>query len=88
VVRVQEDPEFGREYRARFVKPRREHANTIFARAIERGEIAPATDVETALDLLYGPFYHRLLHGHAPVDDHFTRAIVDYVVAATARPLT
>jgi len=30
-----------------------------------------------ALDLIYGPLYHRLLHGHAPLDDAFARDAVD-----------
>ena len=43
-------------------------------------------DVELALDLLYGPLYHRLLHGHAPLNDRFLRDLVDTVLAGlTAR---
>ena len=49
----------------------------MFARAIARGEIPAGTDVEVAIDLLWGPFYHRLLHGHAPLDDRFARRAVD-----------
>ena len=44
------------------------------------------TDVEAALDLLYGPIYHRILHGHAPLTDRFARTVVDYVVAGVCRP--
>jgi Tetracyclin repressor-like, C-terminal domain len=51
-----------------------------------RGEIPPDTDVEVALDLLYGSFYHRMLHGHAKLTDRFTRTVVDYVTAALERP--
>ena len=85
VSRAQTDPRFADEYRARFVHPRRDQARVIFGRAIERGEIPPDTDIEVALDLLYGPFYHRLLHGHARLTDSFTRAVVDHVVAGVSR---
>jgi AcrR family transcriptional regulator len=78
---VQRDAEFAEVYQDRFVSPRRERARAIFARAIERGEVAPKTDVEAAIDVLYGPIYHRILHGHAPLTDQFTRSVVDYVVA-------
>jgi AcrR family transcriptional regulator len=71
------DPAFAREYRARFVEPRRDRARAIFRRAIERGEIPASTNVEVALDLLYGPVYHRLLHGHAPLSDRFVRDVID-----------
>jgi len=74
---AQTDPEFGRQYRARFVEPRRDQARAIFRRAIERGEIPATTKIEVALDLLYGPVYHRLLHGHAPLNDRFVRDIID-----------
>ena len=82
---AQSDPRFAEVYRARFLQPRRDPARVIFNRAIERGEIPADTDIEIALDLLYGPFYHRVLHGHAQLTDRFTRAIVEHVVTAVAR---
>ena len=76
----QTDPVFAAEYRQRFVEPRRDQGREIFRRAIERGEVPPGTKVEVALDLLYGPIYHRLLHGHAPLNDRFVRDVVDTVL--------
>jgi AcrR family transcriptional regulator len=83
---AQSDPVFAREYRARFVQPRREPARVILGRAVERGEILADFDLDSILDLLYGPFYLRLLNGHAPLNDRFASTVVDYVVAAVARP--
>jgi AcrR family transcriptional regulator len=74
---VQTDPVFAAEYRHRVVEPRRDQARAIFGRAIERGEIAPETKIEVAIDLLYGPLYHRLLHGHALLGDRFTQEVID-----------
>jgi AcrR family transcriptional regulator len=86
IAKAQTDPAFGEQYRARFVEPRRDEARAIFARAIDRGEIPAGTNVEVGLDLLYGPLYHRLLHGHAPLDDGFVRDVVDTTLAGlTAR---
>jgi AcrR family transcriptional regulator len=84
ITEAQTDPEFASEYRARFVEPRREPARALFARAIERGEIPADTKVEVALDLIYGPIYHRLLHGHAPLTDRFVQAVVDSALASFA----
>jgi AcrR family transcriptional regulator len=84
VARAQIDPDFAREYRKHFVGRRREDGRRVFQRAVERGEIPRDTDVEAALDLLYGPFYHRLLHGHAAVTDRFTRTIINYVATAVS----
>lgn len=77
------DATFGEVYRERYVEPRRAQARTIFTRAIARGEIGVGTDVEAAIDLLYGSLYHRLLHGHAPLSPEF----VAYVVGVVARGL-
>ena len=82
---AQTDPVFAAEYRERFVEPRRQQARDIFRRAIERGEIPPDTKVEVALDLLYGPLYHRLLHGHAPLNDRFVREVIDMVLDGVRR---
>ena len=80
VTQAQTDPAFAAEYRARFVEPRRAAGAAVFRRAIERGEIPADTKIDVALDLIYGPIYHRLLHGHAPLNDRFVRDVVDAVL--------
>jgi hypothetical protein len=82
ISRARTDPQFAEAYSAHLIEPRRDQARVAFARAMERDEISADTDVEVALDLLYGPFYHRMLQGHAPITDRFARTVVDYVVAA------
>jgi AcrR family transcriptional regulator len=87
LAKAQTDPDFAEQYRAHVLQPRRDHAGGIFQRAIERGEIDAETNIDAALDLLYGPFYHRLLQGHGPLTDRFTRDVVDILVAGLgARP--
>ena len=81
LAKAQNDPEFGEAYRAHFVEPRRDLARAMFSRAIARGEIPADADVEVATDLLWGPLSHRLLHGHAPLNDRFARRVVDTVLA-------
>jgi AcrR family transcriptional regulator len=71
------DPAFATEYRHRVLEPRREQARAIVGRAVERGEIPSNTKIDVALDLLFGALYHRLLHGHAPLNDRFVRDVVD-----------
>jgi AcrR family transcriptional regulator len=71
------DPAFSEEYQRRLVEPRRDQARAVFGHAIDRGEIPAETKVEVAIDLLYGPLYHRLLHGHAPLDDQFVDDLVE-----------
>ena len=84
VAEAQTDPEFGKLYRKRFVQPRRDATRPLLLRAIERGEIAADTNLEVTLDLLYGPIYHRLLHGHAPLTDRFAQQVIDAVITASS----
>jgi AcrR family transcriptional regulator len=84
ITEAQTDPVFAAEYRERFVEPRRDQARAIFRRAIERGEIPADTKIEVALDILYGPFYHRLLHGHAPLNERFVRDVIDTALGGIA----
>jgi AcrR family transcriptional regulator len=85
ITEAQTDPGFAAEYRSRFVEPRRVQAREALRRSIERGEIPADTKIEVAIDLLYGPLYHRLLHGHAPLSDRFVREVVDTVVDGITR---
>ena len=82
---AQNDPAFAEEYRHRIVEPRRELAKQVLLRAIARAEIAPDTNLEVALDLIYGPIYHRLLHGHAKLTDRFIQDVVDMVLTGLLR---
>jgi hypothetical protein len=75
------DPEFARLYRERYVEPRRVQAREIFQRAMARGEIGLGTDIEAAIDLLYGPLYHRLLQGHIRLTPEFGDYVVGVVTA-------
>jgi AcrR family transcriptional regulator len=74
---AQTDPVFAAEYRQRVLEPRRDEARALFGRAVERREIPANTKIDVALDLIFGALYHRLLHGHAPLNDRFVRDVVD-----------
>jgi AcrR family transcriptional regulator len=88
VAEAQTDPEFAKLYREHFVQPRRDATRPLLHRAIDRGEIPADINLELTLDLLYGPIYHRLLHGHAPLNDRFVQQVIDAVIAAVRSPST
>jgi AcrR family transcriptional regulator len=88
VAEAQTNPEFAELYRKQFVAPRRDATRELLVRARDRGEIAANTDLEVTLDLLYGPIYHRLLHGHAPLTERFAQQVIDCVIAAISDPPT
>jgi AcrR family transcriptional regulator len=90
VTEAQDDPQFAAAYRTHFVEPRREAMRTALARAAQRGEVSEDLDLEVAIDLIYGPLYHRLLHGHAPLTARFAQNVVDLALGgiANTRPPT
>lgn len=80
LVEVLTTPEFALEYRTRFVEHLRDQGRLILQRAIGRREISPHTHTEVVLDLLYGSIYHRMFHGHAPLDSTFIDQAIDTVL--------
>lgn len=84
VATAQADTEFAELYLERFVRPRRDAMRPVLLWAVDRGEIPRNVDLEVALDLIYGPIYHRMLHGHAPLDERFARNLVDTIMAGIA----
>ncbi|MCP3802404.1 TetR/AcrR family transcriptional regulator [Allokutzneria sp. A3M-2-11 16] len=58
-------------FRAAFqewIQSRRTLMSTILMRGVERGELAEDLDVEYTVDSVFGPFWYRLLVGHAELD--------------------
>jgi len=80
------DEEVGNSYRETWVKPRRADARKFLGRAIEVGELAPDSDVETILDALFGPLYYRFLVQHAPLTPAFAEAVFRSVMTGVAAP--
>ena len=82
IAEVQRDAELADAWRERFVGPVRARHLVLVRRAIDRGELRPDVNTGFVLDLLYGPAYHRLLHGHLPLSDAFAEDVVDVIMAA------
>jgi len=80
IAEAQRDPEVAASWRQRVFDPLRSQHRAIVERAMERGEVPPSTDADAVLDLVFGAAYHRLLHQHLPLSDHFVRTVVDLVV--------
>lgn len=81
IAEVQQDRALAPAWRDRAVRPIRAQHAIMLDRAISRGEMPADTDKEVVMDLLFGPAYHRLLHGHLPLTDQFARQVVNLIVA-------
>lgn len=87
IAEVQRDPELAHVWAERFVVPVRAQHRLLFQRGVERGEIDASTDVDVAMDLLFGPGYHRLLQAHLELDDRFAEAVVSIILDGLPRPV-
>jgi len=80
----QSDPELLAAFRERFLWPRREEAYKTLRRAIERGELSQALDLDVTLDTLYGAIYMRFLIRHRELSGSYIRQLCRLVLAGAA----
>ena len=86
IAEAQNDPGLRAAWRERVLEPLRSQHRIMLDRAIARGELPATVDQEVVLDLFFGAAQHRLLLGHLPLTDDFTRSLVDVILyGATGR---
>jgi AcrR family transcriptional regulator len=74
------DPDFGGQFREKFIAPKIEITHAIYERAVARGEIGDDVDLEIIGPALAGILLHRaFVMGLAP-DDDVVRRVVDHVI--------
>ena len=71
VAEAQYDPELAIAFRERWLIPRREGVRRILLAAVAEGSLRSDIDIDTAIDLLYGSLYYRLLLGSGALDKSF-----------------
>ena len=71
VAEAQSAPELAIAFRERWLDPRREGVRKIMRAAIAEGSLRSDINIDTAIDLLYGSLYYRLLLGSGELDERF-----------------
>ena len=82
---AQGDAELLDEFRKSYFDVRRARVAELLGSAVRRGELPAHTDIETTLDLLYGPIWLRLLVRHAPLDAKLAKSVVASVLGGLRR---
>jgi AcrR family transcriptional regulator len=77
VAEAQSDAELAIAFRERWLNPRREGVRQIMRAAVAEGSLRSDIDIDTAIDLLYGSLYYRLLLGAGALDERFVDRIYD-----------
>jgi AcrR family transcriptional regulator len=80
VAEAQLDPEFAREFQRMFIVPRKKALVALLQGGMQRGELAPDTNLEVLADLIYGAKWYRFLLYPAPLDEAFAREIVKLIL--------
>ncbi|GAA3046195.1 TetR/AcrR family transcriptional regulator [Kitasatospora albolonga] len=70
------------EYRERLLGPLLEVTKERLRSARAAGQVAEDTDLDVAVELLYGPMYYRWLHRLGPLDQAYADVLVEQVVRA------
>jgi AcrR family transcriptional regulator len=78
VAEAQSDSELAIAFRERWLNPRREGVRQIMRAAVVEGSLRSDIDIDTAIDLLYGSLYYRLLLGAGALDERFVDSIYDH----------
>jgi AcrR family transcriptional regulator len=77
VAEAQCDSELAIAFRERWLVPRREGVRQIMRTAVAEGSLRSDIDIDTAIDILYGSLYYRLLLGAGALDERFVDSIYD-----------
>jgi AcrR family transcriptional regulator len=81
----QSDPDLMEEFRARFLRPRRQEAYRTLLRGIDRGELPGDLDLDLVLDLLYGGIYMRFLIRHVELNEEYVNEVCKIVLAGALK---
>lgn len=81
---AQSDADLAEAFRTRWLESRRTAGRAVFRRAQENGQLRKDLEIETAIDLVYGAVYFRLMTGHEPLSDEFAVHLTEYAIRGLA----
>ncbi|OLT25806.1 TetR family transcriptional regulator [Nocardiopsis sp. CNR-923] len=76
------DPELAHDLRERLIEPRIAQFKERMRRAQRQGLLDPDADLDVALDLLYGPLYHRLVFHLGMPDSSYLTTLITHALRA------
>ncbi|MFY2564467.1 TetR/AcrR family transcriptional regulator [Corallococcus terminator] len=80
------DPVLARQFVDTLLRPSLEVTKERLRAAQRAGQVAQGVDLDVAVELLFGPLFHRWLLRTAPLTREYADTVVDYAVAALRPP--
>ena len=74
------DTEISKSFRNHFIFERREEGRALLKQAIREGVIRSDADLDTVLDVLYGPLFYRLIAAPGTLSQSFPDRVLDLVL--------
>lgn len=71
------DSELAKAFRNQVILKSREAGRQLIGQAVAASELRPGINVDTVLDMLFGPLFFRLLVGHLPLSPQLADQLVD-----------
>lgn len=84
-VEILDNPELAATYSERLEQPVREMKKRRLRAAVEAGQLDEGTDLDLAVDLIWGPVQNRWLFREGPLTTAFTDALVDTALGGLAQ---
>jgi AcrR family transcriptional regulator len=75
------DEELAEAFRNRWLIPRRQMTLDVLKAAVNQGDLRADLDLDTVIDMLYGPFYYRLQLGIGTLDSSFSDQVWSAAIA-------
>ena len=88
IAAAQSDSEMADAFRKLWIEPRRAQTKAVLERHQRESRLAPDVDLEVFIDLLYGPFYFRLMASHRPLTPAFAETTADLALGQLAQKTT
>ncbi|WP_433216662.1 TetR/AcrR family transcriptional regulator [Microtetraspora malaysiensis] len=86
IAEAQHDPALAHDLRERLIEPRIAEFKNRMRQAQRQGQLSPDADLDVALDLLYGPLYHRLAFHLGMPDPAYLDTLIAHALHALTPP--
>lgn len=85
IAAAQSDEQVAEAFRKLWIEPRRAQTKAVLVRHQLEGRLGSSTDLEAFMDMLYGPFYFRLMAGHRPLTAAMANQVAEMALDQLSR---
>ena len=88
IAAAQSDERVAEAFRKLWIEPRRAQTKAVLVRHQRAGRLRSNIDLEAFMDMIYGPFYFRLMAGHRPLTAALGNQIAEMALDQLSREIS